>query len=40
MKTQVMIDFESFRILNVAQARGPVSDLTLKESAVHLMPEV
>jgi hypothetical protein len=41
MKTQVMIDFESFRILDVAQGRGPVSDLMLfKKSDVHLMPEV
>lgn len=36
-----MIDFESHRILNIAQGRGPISELRLfKESGVQLLPEV
>lgn len=36
-----MIDFESLRILAVAQERGPVADLVLfKQSNVYLAPEV
>lgn len=36
-----MIDFEGFRVLDVAQASGPVSDLTLfKESGTQLLPDV
>ncbi len=36
-----MIDFESHRILNIAQGRGPISELgLLKESGVQLLPEV
>lgn len=36
-----MIDYQSLRILAVAQERGPVADLRLfKQSKVHLAPEV
>ena len=36
-----MIDFESHRILNIAQGRGPISEIRLfKESGVQLLPEV
>ncbi len=36
-----MIDFERLRILDVAQERGPVADLTLfRQNHVHLAPEV
>ena len=41
MKTQVVIDFETARILGVAQGRGPTADLTLfKESGVRVASEV
>ena len=41
MKTQVVIDFESLRVLNLVQGRGPVSDVTLfKDSGVQLLPGV
>jgi hypothetical protein len=41
LKTQVVVDYESATILNVAQGRGPTSDLKLlKQSGVHLAAEV
>lgn len=41
LKTQVVIDLETDRILWVAQAPGPTSDLKLfKESGVQVAPEV
>lgn len=37
----MVIDFETARILGVAQGRGPTSDLKLfKESGIHVAPEV